>query len=155
MLKVEPKLIYFPNKILNRKCRKVERISKKLEATLMCMAITMFAHKGLGLAAPQVGKAYRAIVIDRTAIDGSGGLLYLLNPEIIEYSEETDVREESCLSIPGLTVAVPRSVKITVRYKDRKGLYKRLEAEDLLARVIQHEVDHLNGILISDKSPIK
>ena len=102
---------------------------------------------GVGLAAPQIGISKRAIVVD----DGETHL-EMINPEIVEYSKETIDDWEGCLSVPGETGLVERAYKVKARYYDEKGRHLEIEAEDFLARIIQHEVDHLNGILFIDKA---
>ncbi|CAB4124604.1 Def N-formylmethionyl-tRNA deformylase [uncultured Caudovirales phage] len=111
----------------------------------MSMMTTMKAHKALGLAANQVGKTLRIITIDTPDFSG-----IMFNPEILSKSEEPINFPEGCLSIKGKTVITTRSKKIEVRWQDSKGLYNQKEYEDLTAVVIQHEVDHLSGLLMTD-----
>jgi len=112
------------------------------------MAETMYDEAGVGLAAPQVGVAKRVIVFD---VDDN--LAALCNPVIIEASEETAVDEEGCLSVPGITVPIERSVRVVCAGQTIEGHPITVTAEDLLARVLQHEIDHLDGILILDRCP--
>jgi peptide deformylase len=115
---------------------------------------TMYAEEGVGLAAPQVGVGQRVIVVDDHEDDSQP--LALINPEIVEFSDDLDRAEEGCLSIPGLREIVERPFAVTVRALDRDGVPMEIEAEGLLARILQHEVDHLDGILFLDRvSPLK
>jgi peptide deformylase len=111
------------------------------------MVETMREAKGVGLAAPQIGKSIQVCV---TETDGAVG--YFINPEITTESEEKVVFEEGCLSLPGQFFPVMRAETITVKYHKQKGLPKRLRAEGFLAIVLQHEIDHLNGILIAERA---
>ncbi len=116
-------------------------------ATLIPEMLTaMHEHNGIGIAAPQLGVNQRIIVIDL-----GDGPLALINPEIVEASEEKEVMEEGCLSVPQVYVEVERSQHIRVRGSNLDGQPAELEARGFLARVLQHEIDHLNGILIIDR----
>lgn len=114
------------------------------------MAWTMRAAPGIGLAAPQVGVLKRVIVYDLSE-DGSG-LATLCNPRIVERSDETEIDDEGCLSLPGVSVPVERACRVTCEALDLKGRPVRIEAEGLQARMFQHEIDHLDGILIIDRA---
>ena len=110
------------------------------------MAETMYANKGVGLAAPQVG------ILSQVLIANIGnGLLSLINPRIVEREEDNIPGEEGCLSVPEITVEIKRNKRIAVKGTDIKGKGIFIEAEDLLSRVLQHEIDHLNGVLIIDR----
>jgi peptide deformylase len=111
------------------------------------MAQVMYDAPGVGLAATQVGVQKRVIVFDI-----EDGLVALCNPHIVEASEETDLDDEGCLSLPGITVPVARSVSCVCEAIDVKGAPVRLEAEGFFARVLQHETDHLDGVLIIDRA---
>ena len=130
--------------ILRQKAATVRRFGDNLAALLDDMALTMYAVKGVGLAAPQVGISKRIIVVD----DGDG-LIEMVNPEIIS-SHGMEEDYESCLSIPGREGKVPRSASIKISAQDREGKPFTLKAKDLLARILQHEIDHLNGRLFID-----
>jgi len=110
----------------------------------------MYAAPGVGLAAPQVGVSERLIVLDVRNREGTTGLITLINPEIIE-AEGQVVEEEGCLSLPGITENVPRAVRIVVKGHDLDEREREIEAEGLLAVVLQHEIDHLEGILFIDR----
>ncbi len=107
---------------------------------------TMYAAKGLGLAAPQIAVSKRVAVIDPTAGEDPSAQLVLINPEILD-KQGRQIGEEGCLSIPGFREDVTRAMKVRVRAQKADGEWFEFEAEDLLARAIQHEIDHLNGIL--------
>ena len=131
--------------VLKETCAPVEKIDKRLRNFLDDMAETMYASEGVGIAAPQVGKAIRVCVVDvdkKSRYD-------LINPVII-YREGVEIGEEGCLSCPDLFGDVERAQKIRVEYISRFNKKKTLEAEGLLARCIQHELDHLDGKLFID-----
>jgi peptide deformylase len=114
------------------------------------MAETMYAAPGVGLAAPQVGVSERLIVVDVKNTKDETGLITLINPEIIE-AEGHVVEEEGCLSLPGITEDVPRAERVLVRGHDLNEREREIEAEGLLAVALQHEIDHLEGILFIDR----
>lgn len=132
------------NPVLKEVCKEVTKIDKRLRNLLDDMAETMYQNEGVGIAAPQVGLAIRAVVVDvnKKRYD-------LINPEIIS-REGSVIDTEGCLSCPDLFGEVERAEKIRVKFKNRYNKDKELEAEGLLARCIQHEVDHLNGRLFID-----
>lgn len=136
-----------PDPVLREKAKPVPKITPNIHKLLDDMADTMYEAQGVGLAAPQVGILKRVIVMD--CGEEFGGLIELINPEIIK-KEGEQFGPEGCLSIPGLQGDVRRAQKCTVRGWDRNGQVIEIEGEDLLARCIQHEVDHLNGILFLD-----
>lgn len=140
--------------VLRRKARKIEKVNKDVQKLLDDMIETMRAGNGVGLAAPQVGVLQRALVVEIEAnekIPGSGVTYALINPEIVRQSEETWESQEGCLSIPGWRGEVERPLRIVVKALDREGNRIRLEAEGWVARVLQHEIDHLEGVLFIDK----
>jgi peptide deformylase len=114
------------------------------------MLETMYAAPGIGLAAPQVGELKRVVVLDIDREDVKTGPLCMANPEVIEASDEDVTYEEGCLSVPEHYSDVARPAKVTVRYLDRDGETKELACEGLLATCVQHEIDHLDGILFID-----
>lgn len=133
------------DEILYKKCKVVKNFDEKLHILLDDMYETMQSHEGVGLAAPQVGILKRAVVIDV-----GEGKIELINPEIIEESgEQTD--SEGCLSVPGVYGEVTRPIKVTVQAQDRYGKKFKLTGENLLARAICHETEHLDGKLFLDK----
>lgn len=141
------KIVTHPNPILEKKCKDVTVFDDKLAKLLDNMYDTMVEADGVGLAAPQVGIDKRIAIVE---IDPEDGVFELINPEIIE-SKGTDVDVEGCLSFPGLYGEVERGYVVTVRAQQRDGQEYILQAEDFLARALQHEIDHLNGILFTSK----
>lgn len=140
----------YPDPILRKKTRKVDRITDLEIELLHKMAETMYLNQGVGLAANQVGIDKQMAVIDI-----GSGLFKMVNP-VIARREGSEILEEGCLSVPGRCIKVKRSKKITVNYMNEEGNASQLRAEGLLARAIQHEMDHLAGKLIIDYlSPIK
>ena len=140
--------------VLRTKAKPVAAVTDELRQLIDDMFETMYAEEGVGLAAPQVGVLERVIVVDPHMDDYEP--FALINPEIIEASKETEKSEEGCLSIPGLRDLVERSVAIKVRGMTPEGKVREFEAEDLVARILQHEVDHVDGILFLDRlSPLK
>ncbi len=147
--------------ILRRKSNKVRRFDGALEQLVADMFDTMQAAPGVGLAAPQVGALQRVIVAELPAERGSdegeeeaprpAQRYALVNPEIQRFSEEQQVGEEGCLSLAGWYGQVRRSQAVEVRYQDLKGRRHKMRAEGFLARVLQHEIDHLEGILFTDQ----
>lgn len=132
--------------VLRKIAKPVKKVGPAVRSLLKDMAETMYAANGVGLAAPQVGIAKRIIVVD-----AGDGLLELVNPELIR-AEGQEVGVEGCLSIPGLIGEVERFAKVTVTCLDHDGRQRWIEGEGLLARVLQHEIDHLNGVLFTDKA---
>ena len=136
--------------ILRRTARPVEEVDEELKQLAEDMGETMRANEGVGLAANQVGELQRILVVDFEPISGEDHVEAFINPEIIE--EEGRMRlEEGCLSIPEVREEIERSHRVRVRYLDREGTEKELEAEGFLAAVLQHEIDHLDGVLITDR----
>ncbi len=141
--------------VLRKKAVKIDKISRETHKLIADMLETMRAAHGLGLAAPQVGVAQRLAVVEISEPDGEGNprtkTFVLINPEVVKSSEETWENPEGCLSIPGWRGVVQRPSKITVKALDRDGNRVKFDAEGMLARAIQHEVDHLDGVLYIDK----
>jgi peptide deformylase len=135
-----------PDPVLRQKAIPVEKINAGVLRVLDNMKDTLYAADGIGLAAPQIGISKRMIVVDL-----GDNLMELINPEIVQ-QEGVQNGTEGCLSVPGIIGWVDRAQKVTVRFLDREGQDQEIEAEDLLARCLQHEIDHLNGILFIDKA---
>lgn len=133
------------NPVLKEKSLPVVKIDKKLRRLLDDMADTMKKYDGVGLAAPQIGKLIRVVVIDV----GKGGRYELINPVIVK-TEGKAVDSEGCLSVPDIFGEVERAEKVTVEYTNRWNKQQKLKADGLLARCIQHEIDHLEGRLFID-----
>lgn len=139
------KLRYEGDPVLRKKSRKVTEINPRIKQLIVDMAETMYKEEGVGLAAPQVGVLRRVVVIDV-----GEGLVKMINPEIIHQEGEV-IDVEGCLSIPGKSGKVKRPKKVKVKYISEDGEEKIIEGEDLLARALCHELDHLDGILYIDK----
>ena len=134
------------NEILRKKSGRIKAIDKKILRLIKDMEKILKKEGGVGLAAPQVGESIRLILV----LLDSKNLIPMINPEITAHSEETEYAEEGCLSLPGQWGDVKRYKKITVSYLDTKGEKRTLKLKKFNARVVQHEVDHLDGILFTD-----
>lgn len=143
------KIHTYPDKVLREKTIQITTFDEELKHLVKDMADTMYDAPGIGLAAPQIGQSLKLIVVDRSTEDNQKEYMALINPEIISH-EGTQIDEEGCLSIPELSSKVSRYKKITVSYQDLAGESQKLEAEDRFAVVLQHEIDHINGILFLD-----
>ncbi|QXM24374.1 peptide deformylase [Elioraea tepida] len=144
------RILIAPDPVLRRTARPVtEADAETVRALIPRMLATMYAAPGIGLAAPQVGVSLRLAVIDLQA-EGRRTPMVLINPELVAASAETEQREEGCLSLPGQYADVVRPRAVTVRYLDESGARREVAAEGLLARCLQHEIDHLDGILFVD-----
>ena len=145
----------FPNPVLKQKSRPIQKIDPKILQLVQDMAETMYSAPGVGLAAPQVGHSLRLAVIDVTPADGPKNLLILINPEIVAAEGEC-TWDEGCLSVPDCNEEVKRSKKVVVRYQNLQGENAEITGEEILAIALQHEIDHLDGILFIDRlSPLK
>ncbi|MBK5428462.1 peptide deformylase [Bacillus sp. TH30] len=140
-------IVKHPNEVLETPCERVINFDKKLVKLLKDMHETMLIADGVGLAAPQVGVSLKVAVVD---IGDDTGKIELINPVILEKRGE-QVGPEGCLSFPGLYGEVERADYIKVRAQNRRGKIFLLEADDFLARAIQHEIDHLHGVLFTSK----
>ena len=146
-------IVFANDPILRKKSKKVKNFGQALQVLIDDMVETMHAANGAGLAAPQVGALERVIVIQLPEDEEdpqSGRLFALCNPQIIRSEGEAE-SEEGCLCLPGYVGAVKRATSVTVKAQDRRGKKVRIKAEGFLARALQHEVDHLNGILYIDR----
>lgn len=131
--------------MLRAKTKKIPRVTKEIKVLIHDMAETMMEANGIGLAAPQVGQSIQLCIAPV-----GGKMAALINPEISWKSDETNVDEEGCLSLPGILLPITRSNEIIVKYTDEKERPQEMKLKGLEARVVQHEVDHLNGVLIVD-----
>lgn len=149
-------IVTLPNKILRQKARKVTSFDAELQTLIDDMVDTMRAAPGVGLAAPQVDVPLRVIVVefseDPEDEETPPKLYTLVNPEIARASAEEELGTEGCLSIPGIVGDVERPLTITVKGLNRRGQSVKIKAGGWLARIFQHEVDHLNGILFVDQA---
>ncbi len=153
-------IVFDPNPILREKAKRIKTFDASLRKLTADMFETMRAGHGVGLAAPQIGKPIRLLVAEFEPDKGERGekgeklrgfKVALCNPEIVRASDESATDIEGCLSIPGWVGDVPRHVSIVVKGQTPEGKEVRIKAEDYYARVLQHEIDHLNGILFTDR----
>ena len=140
----------WPSEVLKEKAVPVDDFGEELQRLVDDMVETRYDAPGIGLAAPQVGASHRLIVIDLSSGTEEEELLVLVNPEIVSTEGEVEC-EEGCLSLPGLTLKMCRSERVVARGQDRHGEDVEIEADGLLARALQHEIDHLNGVLLIDR----
>jgi len=139
-----------PNKILRKISLPVDVVNQDLQRLMNDMLETMYAAPGIGLAAIQVGVPKRVIVLDLAPKNEPKNPMYFVNPEIINKSSNNSIYEEGCLSVPGQFAEIERPDKCHIKYLDYYGQPKELKAEGMLATCIQHEIDHLEGILFID-----
>ena len=144
------KILTEPNKILRQKSLKVDGVDEDIQKLMDDMLETMYAAPGIGLAAIQVGVPKRVIVLDIARKDEPKKPMYFVNPEIIEKSKQNSTYEEGCLSVPGQFAEIDRPDKCHIKYLDYNGKHQEIKAEGMLATCIQHEMDHLEGILFID-----
>ena len=144
------KIYTYPDSVLRALAEPVENIDEDIQKLIDCMGETMYGAPGIGLAANQVGEKKRILVYDLAPRDQGRNLCVLINPEIV-LAEGDIVHEESCLSVIDFAAEVKRNARIKVQGVDRDGNPVDIEAEDLLAICLQHEIDHLNGYLFIDR----
>ena len=147
-------IVTLPDPILRRKARPVTRFDAELQALIDDMVETMRDAPGVGLAAPQVGVSERVIVMEYTENEedeeAPKKLFVMVNPEIKAFSDETEEGIEGCLSVPGWQGEVKRALAVTVKGQTRRGQSMKVKAKGWLARIFQHEIDHLNGVVFTD-----
>ncbi|MHC8491175.1 peptide deformylase [Thalassospira sp. SM2505] len=143
-------ILIVPDPRLKKECEPVTDVNDEIRTLLDDMLETMYAAPGIGLAAPQIGVMKRVVVMDVSDDKDKPEPMKLINPEIIWESEDTSVYQEGCLSIPEQYADVERPAEVGVRYLDENGKEHEIEAEGLLATCIQHEIDHLDGVLFTD-----
>jgi len=148
-MSVKP-LIILPDPLLRQVSKPVERVDAPLLKFAGDMLDTMYDAPGIGLAAIQVGEPLRLVVIDLAKEGEAPEPQIFINPEIVASGNDTNVHEEGCLSIPDYYAEVERPASVTVRYLDKDGKQQELAADGLLATCLQHEIDHLNGVLFID-----
>ena len=139
-----------PNKVLRQKSLNVDEVNQEIQKLMDDMLETMYAAPGIGLAAIQVGVPKRIIVLDIARKDEPKKPMYFVNPEILEKSQNNSIYEEGCLSVPGQFAEIERPDRCHVKYLDYHGKPQEIKAEGMLATCIQHEIDHLEGILFID-----
>lgn len=142
---------YLGDRVLRQPAKRIAKIDDAIRTLIKEMLQTMYSADGIGLAAPQVGVNKQLIVIDCEPDNENSPPLVLINPKITRYSSQTCNSDEGCLSIPGVYLEVNRPEAVEVTYKDEHGKPQKLQAADLLARAIQHEMDHLNGVMFVDR----
>lgn len=143
-------ILLLPDARLRAVADPIEEIDDSIKRLAHDMLETMYAAPGIGLAAPQVGELKRIVVMDLAKEEDTPEPIIMINPEILRFSEETVITEEGCLSIPELYYEVERPAEVTVRYTDIEGQLVEREAAERLAICIQHELDHLDGVLYID-----
>ncbi|KQQ56488.1 peptide deformylase [Rhizobium sp. Leaf311] len=143
-------LIILPDPLLREKSKPVEQVDAEIVRLADDMLETMYDAPGIGLAAIQIGVPRRMLVIDISREDEERKPVVFINPEILKVSDEVSTYEEGCLSIPDYYAEVERPAALTVEYIDRDGKKQTVEADGLLATCLQHEIDHLNGVLFID-----
>ena len=151
-------IVTLPDSVLRRKARPVDRFDAELQVLIDDMIDTMREAPGVGLAAPQVGVSERVIVVeyfenDEEEDEAAPKKLYVMvNPEIKQVSEETEEGVEGCLSVPGWQGEVERALQVTVKGQTRRGQPMKVKAKGWMARIFQHEIDHLNGVVFTDRA---
>lgn len=143
-------LVIAPDERLNQPSLPVEKVDDSIRKLLNDMLETMYANDGIGLAAVQVGVHKQCIVVDVAVRDGGNDPIKLINPQIIECSDDSSVFQEGCLSFPDQYSDVERPAQVKVRYLDENGVEKILEAEGIMATCLQHEIDHTKGVVFVD-----
>lgn len=142
-------ILFVPDPRLRAKAKPVAVDDPRIGDLSARMLATMYKAPGIGLAAPQVGEMLRLVVLDLHENDTPAPMV-LVNPEVVASSAETAVREEGCLSLPGQYAEVTRPARVKVRYRDLTGAKREIEGDGLLAACLQHEIDHLDGVLFVD-----
>lgn len=145
----ELKIEMLGSPVLRQKAQEVTEIDDDLRGLIADMFETMYKAEGIGLAGPQVAVSRRVIVVDVKSEDGKR--YALINPRVVEQGRELEKEEEGCLSIPGVSAHVERPATVVVEALDEHGRPVRIEASDMLARCLQHEIDHLDGVLFIDR----
>ncbi len=145
----------YPDEVLKKRAAEITKVDSHIQKLIDDMIETMYSAKGVGLAAPQVGVSQRLIVVDTSLREKDNSLIVLINPQIVAQEGEI-LSEEGCLSLPGFITRLKRSEKVLVKGIDRLGKEVLIEADGLLGRALQHEIDHLDGLLLIDRiSPLK
>lgn len=142
---------YLGDRVLRQPAKRIAKVDDSIRQLIKEMLQTMYSADGIGLAAPQVGVNKQLIVIDCEPDNVDHPPLVLINPKITRYSSQTCNSDEGCLSVPGVYLEVNRPEAVEVTYKDENGKPRKLQASELLARAIQHEMDHLNGVMFVDR----
>lgn len=143
-------ILVLPDQRLRQVADPIPEVTAEIRQLAKDMLETMYAAPGIGLAAPQIGEMRRIVVMDLSKEDEPNDPIVMINPEILKYSEETVTTEEGCLSIPEIYYDVERPAEVTVRYTDLDGKVVERDATERLAICMQHELDHLDGVLYID-----
>jgi peptide deformylase len=143
-------IITIPDPVLRKMADPIEQVDENLRRLMDDMLATMYDAPGVGLAAPQIGVSRRLIVMDAARDDEPKAPIVMVNPQILDRSEEMRIHEEGCLSIPEVTAEVERPAVTRVSFLDREGKPQEAELEGILSTIVQHEIDHLNGVLFID-----
>jgi len=141
-------ILEVPHPLLKKPAARVETVDAALLRQMDDMLETMYDAPGIGLAAPQIGRSERVVVVDVS--EDKDEPLRLINPEIVWRSDGRTIAEEGCLSLPKIFADIERASAVRVAYRDQDWKERTIEAEDILARCLQHEIDHLNGVLFTD-----
>lgn len=144
-------IAYLGDRGLRQPAKRVAKVDHELRDLVRKMLQTMYSEDGIGLAAPQVGVNKQLLVVDIDPEDATTPPLVLINPKILSCSDQLAKGQEGCLSIPGVYLDVVRPAAIEVSFKDETGRPRKLKVDELVARVIQHEMDHLNGVMFVDR----
>ena len=144
-------IVKHPNKILGQKLKKIKQVTPEIKRLIEAMRQTVIEANGVGLTANQVGEDWAVFVIDKKLAEENGVPDVYINPEVTESSRELAELEEGCLSLPDYWRSVTRPKKIKLKALDENGKKIKFKAKGFLARVLQHEVDHINGLLIKDR----
>jgi peptide deformylase len=144
-------LHYLGDRVLRQPAKRIAKVDDEIRQLARQMLQTMYSEDGIGLAAPQIGIHKQILVIDCEPDNAATPPLVMINPSIMQHSRDLCVIQEGCLSIPGVFLDVVRPEVIEVSFKDEQGRPQKMKADGLLARVIQHEIDHLNGVMFVDR----
>jgi peptide deformylase len=144
-------IVEYPDPILSQHCHEVTAFDAGLRDLVGSMAEAMYASHGVGLAAPQVRWKERILLIDPSGGEEANQLVALINPRVTWRSPETEAGEEGCLSLPGVQLLIPRAAAVDVEYHDPMGVAQKMRCVGFKARIVQHEVDHLDGIVMLDR----
>jgi len=139
------------DRVLRQPAKRVAKVDNALRDLVRKMLQTMYSEDGIGLAAPQVGVNKQLLVVDADPEDENNPPLVMVNPKIVSASKQMATGQEGCLSIPGVYLDVVRPAEVEVSFKDETGRPRKIKVDDLVARVIQHEMDHLNGVMFVDR----
>jgi len=143
-------IIVAPDPRLKIKAKSIDKVDDAVRTLMDDMLETMYSANGIGLAAPQVGDDRRVIVIDAARQDEDTAPIYMANPQIVDVGDDDRIHEEGCLSLPEHFAEVRRPDRVKIRYLDRDNEIREIEVDELLSTCIQHEIDHLDGILFVD-----